>query len=83
MGVDTDVEEQFHMLLLHEAEQAYCGIELPRDLLEELESEVTFKGLSLEVHWFMHFGHLVFGWQLSPYLPLLMQTARCIELVLK
>jgi len=79
-GSDADVEEQFHNFLLHASEQAHCGVELPRDLLEELKLEETLEGCPLEAQPFMHFGCLVFGWQASPYFALHMH-ARCIELV--
>jgi len=79
-GSNADVEEQFHNFLLHKSEQAYCGVELPRDLVEELKLEKTFEGAPLEVQRFMRFGRLVFGWQSSPYFALRMH-ARGIELV--
>jgi len=52
-GSDADVEEQFHNFLLHKSEQAYCGVELPRDLVEELKLEKTLEGSPLEVQRFM------------------------------
>jgi len=79
-GSDADVEEQFHNFLLHESEQAYCGVELPKDLLEESKLERTLEGSPLKAQWFMQFGRLVFGWQSSPYFALCMHV-RCIELV--
>jgi len=79
-GSDADVEEQFHNFLLNVSEQAYRGVELPRDLLEELKLEETLEGHPLEAQQFMQFGRLVFGWQSSPYSALRMR-ARCIELV--
>jgi len=79
-GSDGNVEEQFHNFLLHESEQTYCGVELPKDLLEELKLERTPESNPLEVQQFMGFGHLVFSWQSSPYFALRMH-ARCIKLV--
>jgi len=68
------------IFLLHKTEQAYCRVELPGDLVEELKLEKTLEGSPLEVQRFMQFGCLVFGWQSSPYFALCMH-ARCIELV--
>jgi hypothetical protein len=34
---DFDVGEQFHNYTLHAAEQQYCGVDLPADLVEENE----------------------------------------------
>jgi len=45
-----------------------------------LRAEKTIEGFLLEVHQFMQFGQLTFGWQSSPYFALWMH-ARCIKLV--
>ena len=64
-AVDFDIGEQFHNYPLHVSEQAYCGVNLPMGLVEEMRA----KGLVVER--FMRCDRLVFGWhQSSPYFAL-------------
>ena len=72
-GGDFDVGEQFHNYMLHPREQVYCGVEIPEELLSELQAE------GWRVAPFMRWARLVFGWQSSPYFALRM-FARALEL---
>lgn len=70
---DFDIGEQFHNYVLHQAEQQFCGVEVPCDLVAKLQAE------GLEVESLMRWGRLVFGWQSSPYYALRM-LARAMEI---
>jgi hypothetical protein len=72
-GGDFDIGEQFHNYVLHQKEQPYCGVEIPKHLIAKLSKE------GLEVQQFMRWKRLVFGWQSSPYFALRM-FARAMEL---
>jgi hypothetical protein len=57
---DFDVGEQFPNFRLHEGVQPFCGVEIPDDLLRELEGESSL------LDWFsfgrlMRWGRLPFG----------------------
>lgn len=70
---DFDIGEQFHNYLLHQAEQQYCGVEVPPVLIQKLQAE------GQDVDLFMRWERLVFGWQTSPYFALRM-LARAMEI---
>jgi hypothetical protein len=70
---DFDVGEQFHNYLLHQAEQQFCGVEVPLALVQKLMAE------GLDVECVMRWERLVFGWQTSPYFALRM-LSRAIEI---
>lgn len=70
---DFDIGEQFHNYNLHPAEQIYCGVDIPKPLVQKLRLE----GLSVDAT--MRWARLVFGWQSSPYFALRM-LARAMEL---
>ena len=72
-GGDFDIGEQFHNYILHESEQRFCGVDVPKELETSLRAE------GLEVDRRMRWSRLVFGWQSSPYLALRM-LGRALEL---
>ena len=71
---DFDIGEQFPNYMLHPTEQPYFGVDLPPELLKELEDA------GIEVSGgYLRWTRLPFGWQSSPYLALRM-LARALEI---
>lgn len=64
---DFDIGEQFPNYMLHPMEQPYFGVNLPPELLRELE----YAGVEVS-NGYLHWTRLPFGWQLSPYVALCM-----------